>query len=62
MASQSDVSTQLIQALGISVPDLDTSVGSVARKIIDAVSSQIADASVDTQLLTYQLISTTSMP
>lgn len=54
MASQSDVSTQLIQALGISIPDLDTSVGSVARKMIDAVSSQIADASVDTQLLTYQ--------
>jgi uncharacterized phage protein gp47/JayE len=54
MTTQSDVSSQLIAALGVSIPDLDTSVGSVARKMIDAFSSQIADASVSTQLLTYQ--------
>ena len=60
MASQSDVSSQMIAALGVTAPDLDTSVGSVTRKIIDTVSSQIADASVDTHLLTYQLICMTS--
>jgi uncharacterized phage protein gp47/JayE len=53
MASQADIATQIIAALGVSEPDLDTSVGSVSRKIIDAVASQISDASVDTQLLTY---------
>lgn len=54
MTSQSDVAGQIIQALGVTAPDLDTSVGSVARKMIDAFSSQVADASVDTHLLTYQ--------
>lgn len=54
MTSQSDVASQIIADLGITAPDLDTSVGSVARKMIDAFSSQVADASVDTQLLTYQ--------
>lgn len=54
MASQSDVATQIVQALAATEPDLDTSVGSVTRKIIDAVASQIADASLSSQLLTYQ--------
>ena len=54
MASQSDVSSQMIAALRIVAPDLDTSVGSVTRKILDTTASQIADASVDTHLLTYQ--------
>jgi uncharacterized phage protein gp47/JayE len=54
VASQSDIAGQMIAALGVTAPDLDTSAGSVARKIIDAASSQIADASVDTHLLTYQ--------
>jgi uncharacterized phage protein gp47/JayE len=54
MASQADVASQMISALQVTAPDLDTSAGSVARKIIDATSSQIADASIDTHLLTYQ--------
>jgi uncharacterized phage protein gp47/JayE len=54
VTTQADVSSQIIQMLQVTIPDLDTSVGSVTRKMIDAVSSQIADASVDTQLLTYQ--------
>jgi uncharacterized phage protein gp47/JayE len=53
VTTQADVSSQIIQMLQVTVPDLDTSIGSVTRKMIDAVSSQIADASVDTQLLTY---------
>jgi uncharacterized phage protein gp47/JayE len=54
VASQQDISAQIISALGVSEPDLDTSVGSVTRKIIDAVASAISDVSSDTQLLTYQ--------
>lgn len=54
MASQSDIASQMISALRVTAPDLDTSAGSVTRKILDAASSQIADASIDTHLLTYQ--------
>lgn len=54
MASQADVSGQIITALRVTAPDMDTSAGSVARKMIDAFSSAVADASVDTHLLTYQ--------
>src|SRR6266568_1204616 len=54
MPSQADVASQITAALAVSEPDLDTSIGSVTRKIIDAVASQIADASIDNQLLTYQ--------
>lgn len=54
MASQSDVSTQIIAALAASEPDLDTTVGSVSRKIIDAVAGAVSDASLSNQLLTYQ--------
>lgn len=54
MPSQSDISTQIQQALAISEPDLDITVGSVARNIIDAVAASISDASLDSQLLSYQ--------
>lgn len=54
MASQSDVVAQMVAALNASEPDLDTSVGSVTRKILDAVAGQIAAATVDTQMLSYQ--------
>ncbi len=54
MASQSDVTAQIIAALAASEPDLDTSVGSVTRKIIDAVAAPIAAASLDSQMLSYQ--------
>ena len=54
MPSQAEVSSQITASLAVSEPDLDTSIGSVTRKIIDAVAGQIADASIDNQLLTYQ--------
>jgi uncharacterized phage protein gp47/JayE len=41
-------------ALGISEPDLDTSIGTTARKIIDAVAEVAAEVSVDKYLLDYQ--------
>jgi hypothetical protein len=40
-------------ALAASMPELDTTVGTPAAKILDAVAASIADAYVDNQLLTY---------
>lgn len=54
MASQSDISSQIISVLAASEPDLDTTVGSVTRKIIDAVAASISSASLDQQMLSYQ--------
>lgn len=54
IATQSDVASRIVATLGITEPDLDTAVGSVTRKIIDAVAQQIADSYVDDHLLTYQ--------
>lgn len=54
MPSQADISSTIIAALAASEPDLDTTVGSVTRKIIDAVASAASDISLDNQLLTYQ--------
>jgi uncharacterized phage protein gp47/JayE len=41
------------KALAITEPDLDTSIGSVTRKILDAVAESIAEAYIDQHLLTY---------
>lgn len=41
------------QHLQITEPDLDTSTGSVTRKILDAVAEAISEAYVDQHLLTY---------
>jgi uncharacterized phage protein gp47/JayE len=54
MASASDISSAMVAVLGASEPDLDTSVGSVTRKIIDAAAASIASASLDGQMLAYQ--------
>jgi len=54
MASQPDISSQIISVLAASEPDLDTTVGSVTRKIIDAVAASISTASLDQQMLSYQ--------
>jgi uncharacterized phage protein gp47/JayE len=54
MPAQSDISSQIISVLAASEPDLDTSVGSVTRKIIDAVAASISTASLDQQMLSYQ--------
>lgn len=54
MPSQSDISASIIQALGITDPDLDTSIGTTSRKIIDACAGAMADNSTDDHLLNYQ--------
>jgi uncharacterized phage protein gp47/JayE len=52
--SQSDILSTMVAALAVSEPDLDTSVGSVSRNILDAAAGAISAASLDSQLLTYQ--------
>ncbi|GAA1978754.1 baseplate J/gp47 family protein [Kitasatospora viridis] len=51
--SQNDIVSQMREALRISDPELDTGVGSVARKILDAVAASVADAYVENHLLSY---------
>lgn len=52
--SLDQIASQIIANLLISDPDLDTSVGTTTRKIIDAVSEQIAEAYIDNQVISYQ--------
>lgn len=54
MATQTDVAARIINTLALTEPDLDTSVGSVTRKIIDAVAESVADSYTDGHLLNYQ--------
>jgi uncharacterized phage protein gp47/JayE len=48
--SQSDIASQIIAALNVAEPDLDTSVGTTARKIIDSVANQISGAYADNDI------------
>lgn len=52
--SVNDIVSRMRQALALSEPDLDTSIGTPIRKILDAVGEVIAEASIDTYLLDYQ--------
>lgn len=49
-----DIVSRMRAALSLSEPDLDTTVGTPTRKILDAVGEVIAEAYVDRSLLTYQ--------
>lgn len=53
MANQSEISAQIIASLRLSDPDLDTSIGTPTRKIIDAVAESIGEAYVDSYMLSY---------
>lgn len=48
------IADQMIQALTLTEPDLDTSVGTTVRKMLDAVAEVIASAYSDKVLLDYQ--------
>lgn len=54
MPSSTDISSQITQALNVTQPDLDTSIGTPVRKMIDAVSVSISSAYVDQYFLNYQ--------
>lgn len=51
--SHEDIVTQMRDALRVSDPDLDTSVGTPARKIMDAVAASLADAYIEHHMLSY---------
>lgn len=53
MPSPAEVASQLVQALSVVEPDLDTSAGTPIRKILDTVAEAISSASIDSMLLTY---------
>lgn len=53
MATQGEIVSQIRNHLLVTEPDLDTSTGSVTRKIIDAVAESISEAYIDQHLLTY---------
>jgi uncharacterized phage protein gp47/JayE len=53
MAMTADVVARVLDALYLSDPELDTSIGTPLRKVIDAVSDQIAQASTDSYLIDY---------
>lgn len=54
MPSQQDIVSQMRATLAVSDPDLDTSTGSVTRKILDAVAEAVSEAYLDNHLTTYQ--------
>lgn len=51
--TQADIASQIKAALAVSIPELDTSVGTPMAKITDAFAATVADAYVDNQLQTY---------
>jgi uncharacterized phage protein gp47/JayE len=48
------IADQMVQGLALTEPDLDTSVGTTVRKMVDAVAEVIASAYSDKVLLDYQ--------
>jgi uncharacterized phage protein gp47/JayE len=54
MASQSDIVTQMLAGLAVSLPALDASIGSPVRSIIDVVAEAVAEAYADQYILSYQ--------
>lgn len=54
MPTQADIATQIVAALAVTMPDLDTSIGTPTRKMIDAVSEPIAEGYVDQFFQGYQ--------
>ena len=54
MADAAPYAARMMQALGLSDPDLDTSVGTTPSKIIDMVAEQLAEVDSTQDLLSYR--------
>jgi len=54
LPSVEDIAGKIRSTLRLTDPDLDTTIGTPVRKIIDAVSEAIAEASTDAYLVSYQ--------
>lgn len=53
MPTTADIASNIIAQLTLTEPTLDTSVGSITRKIIDAVAGAVAEQSTDNHLIRY---------
>lgn len=54
MTTTGDIAAKMVTALNAAEPDLDVSVGTPARKILDTVAEAIAEAYADSHLIQYQ--------
>jgi hypothetical protein len=54
MTTTGDIAAKMVTALNAAEPDLDVSVGTPARKILDTVAESIAEAYADSHLIQYQ--------
>lgn len=54
MPTTGDIAAKMVAALNASEPDLDTSIGTPVRKILDAVAESIAEGYTDQHLINYQ--------
>jgi uncharacterized phage protein gp47/JayE len=53
MTTLNEVVSQMRSALAVTDPDLDTSIGTTTRKILDAVAESIAESYLDQHMLAY---------
>lgn len=53
MPTPAEISSQMIQSLAVSEPELDTGVGTPIRKVLDTVAEAIAESHLDSYLLNY---------
>lgn len=54
MATVEEISSNIVNMLALTEPNLDTSVGSVVRKIIDAAAGALVEQANDDHLINYQ--------
>src|SRR3954469_9622947 len=53
MPNASEIASSIVANLALSEPTLDTSIGSITRKIVDAVAQSVAEQSADNHLINY---------
>lgn len=54
MPSPNEIATRMVAALSAAEPELDTSVGTPIRKVLDTVAEAIAESTIDSYLVDYQ--------
>lgn len=54
MPSANEISSNIVNALYLSDPEIDASIGTPIRKVIDSVTGQMSSISIDQHLATYQ--------
>jgi uncharacterized phage protein gp47/JayE len=54
MASSDDIVSQMLAILRLTDPELDTSIGTTTRKILDAVGEAVAESYIDAHVINYQ--------